>query len=394
METSNLDHSSDVLATEEVREIKIEPCTQTQVTNTQFSDTVIFFDWDDTLFPTSFFERNGLHVQGDAPLSDPILRALRNCEDNVRTLILIAKYITRHVYIVTNASNGWVEHTAARYYPNLCADGTFSDILVVSARSQYSHLNAMQPMLWKYYAMHAIMFSINHTIKVTPLTQQATFRCNTVISVGDSTFERDAIRLVHSDYQHISLKVVKLIDKPQSCDHLSVQLNLISEWMMGTQFERVHLDLWTTVDEDLTVTIRDYAQIPPPPPSPPVSPPPDEDYVTVTNPGTDGASGSLTESTIIPKEKLTDSKDSESTYDFCEISDSLPSSSHTQSNISDDTYDDTLNGKLDDLIAEAERAILIQNENRERDILIQAEGQDGVILRDDIDQILIDSHFI
>lgn len=233
-----------------------------------FNDTVIFFDWDDTLFPTSFLQAHGLHNPGPGlvSLSVDIQTAIRNCEDMARTAIFIANCITRHVYIVTNASSGWVQHTAVRYYPNLCADGTFDNIIVISARSEYSHLNINNPMLWKYHAMHQIISDIivkkDNVMSSDALTPNIeSSQCKTIISIGDSDFERIAIRLVHSQYENISLKVVKLIDRPESCDHLRVQLCVISEWMMSTQTEQKYVELWTQVNEDLSVFITDSPQV-------------------------------------------------------------------------------------------------------------------------------------
>lgn len=221
--------------------------------NELFSDTVIFFDWDDTLFPTTHFESYGLINSKMQDIDPHSLLVLKRCEKLVRRLILCAKLITKHVYIVTNASAGWVEHTMKQFYPTLCADKIFANIDIISARSQYGHLSEDSPMLWKYFAMCATLLSLScdthcdgKTLTYDQFGRSAKPR-SVVISIGDSHCECDAIRLVRSEYKNISLKIMKLVTNTCSCDYLCAQLQYVTEWLLRTR----------TVNHDMTVWIRD-----------------------------------------------------------------------------------------------------------------------------------------
>lgn len=56
-----------------------------------------------------------------------------------------------HVYIVTNAVEGWVEETAKRYLPNVY-QFLKNDIIVISARTQFEKLYPNDKHMWKIHA--------------------------------------------------------------------------------------------------------------------------------------------------------------------------------------------------------------------------------------------------
>lgn len=281
--------------------------------NSDFMDVdqekVIFLDWDDTMFPTSFLRTYSHEYQHRGLLSDHVISALQCCEKSVRKLLLIFKSMTRHVYIITNALQGWVENSVAMYYPTLATDGTFDNVTIISARSRYSHINShinscdnsQGPLMWKYFAMSNVMDAVMHNLHfdilsndeniteslLAPLSaydkmkldfgkMQSTFGKTelifdkmhsifgktkltygkTIISIGDSEIERDAVQLVHCVYQDTVVKIMKMIKNPQSCDHLRVQLDLIHDWVLSTYREQIYVDHYTIVNnEDMCVKI-------------------------------------------------------------------------------------------------------------------------------------------
>merc|ERR1719253_621808 len=76
--------------------------------------SLIIFDWDDTLFPTTELEVSGLmdnpHLapwEELAELQAAAIRVLRSARSIGTTLI------------VTNSDHGWVHETAAKFFPGL-----------------------------------------------------------------------------------------------------------------------------------------------------------------------------------------------------------------------------------------------------------------------------------
>jgi len=123
--------------------------------STYSQNTVIMFDWDDTLLASSFLSARGYRVdcvESPAVLSDPSdaaqLRAQEQCV--VALLTLALSYGT--VNIVTNAETGWVELSAQKFMPAVLP--LLSRVNVLSARSTFEPAYPEAPLKWKYYAFH------------------------------------------------------------------------------------------------------------------------------------------------------------------------------------------------------------------------------------------------
>ena len=82
-------------------------------------ETCIILDWDDTLFPSSYVERellNGISSFEELPND----RKNQFMELERQIMILLNKASEYgHVLIITNAQNGWVEFCCRRFLPNL-----------------------------------------------------------------------------------------------------------------------------------------------------------------------------------------------------------------------------------------------------------------------------------
>jgi len=161
---------------------------------------VIIFDWDDTLFPTSFLSSLGLHIDGpDAPA---------NIQDSLdlfsKCMILTIKQAKRYgrVVIVTNAETGWVELTAAKFLPLVANE--ICQLPILSARSTFEPRGFVKPLEWKEQAFAFVLES--------HMAQVESFR-GSMWSIGDSIHERDAVITVCRAFDLIH-KSVKLMDRP------------------------------------------------------------------------------------------------------------------------------------------------------------------------------------
>jgi len=170
--------------------------------------TVIVFDWDDTLLCTSY-----LSSQGDDRLPRHVEQHLRSTQQ-VAGRLLERALQSGHTYIITNAMNGWVEYSAAKWAPGLWP--VLKKVRVISARSKYEPQFPGQVSKWKVEAFLEVQRNLNSPI-ITNL-----------ISIGDSTFEMDAAHVMAKQFDTALIKTVKLIGHP-SPEGLYKQLDLVSQ---------------------------------------------------------------------------------------------------------------------------------------------------------------------
>lgn len=154
------------------------------------SQTVIIFDWDDTLLCTSF-----LHRYGAVP------PRCRQCLEDIghtgRELLELARQLGR-TFIITNSLTGWVEQSAASYAPELLP--ALRQVDVISARTRYEpHFPRSQ---WKVQAFLEVQRQMDSQV-VTNL-----------LSVGDSDFEMDAAHVMGREFAQVSVKTVRFQPSP------------------------------------------------------------------------------------------------------------------------------------------------------------------------------------
>merc|ERR1719401_2792798 len=137
--------------------------------------TVVIFDWDDTLLCTSF-----LNMRQDQPLSPVVERHLRGIEAAGRRLLELSMRLG-HTFIITNAMNGWVEYSAAKWVPELLP--VLQKVRVISARTKYEPHFPGEVAKWKIHAFLEVQRQLDCQI-ITNL-----------ISLGDSNFEMDAVHV-------------------------------------------------------------------------------------------------------------------------------------------------------------------------------------------------------
>jgi hypothetical protein len=106
-------------------------------------DTVIIFDWDDTLLCTS-----AINAQ---EWSQKQLSQLERTVDAV----LRAAMLLGEVLIVTNGIESWVEHSASRFLPGLLP--LLSRLQVTSARAKYETSHPGDPFMWKRRAFKDLL---------------------------------------------------------------------------------------------------------------------------------------------------------------------------------------------------------------------------------------------
>lgn len=181
----------------------------------QFSveDSLVIFDWDDTLFPSSW-------VQDDRiPLNRPpehMKASLKEIADIVAFTLDLAQKLGQ-VLIVTNAEKGWIEHSCKNMLPDLLP--TLQKVSQISARSIYEQRSGFDPVQWK---LDAFVVEIQRFFPAETI-----HRRKNVLSIGDSAHEREAVLAATANIENCRCKSVKLIERPSVEQLLKEQRTLV-----------------------------------------------------------------------------------------------------------------------------------------------------------------------
>ncbi|GLD95128.1 hypothetical protein PINS_up003753 [Pythium insidiosum] len=221
--------------------------------------TVVVFDWDDTLCPSSW-----LHAQDLLPKFRGQQIDLDKHQQNVLTLIadhvvrLLRKAVSfGPVFVVTAAEVGWVELSCALYLPGVQAVLEMADIHIVSARSWYEQTFGVggDSSAWKYEVMQLIAnkcfghaaAALQQQQQPPPMAPQPVEQDSDVgffnfLSIGDSMAERDACHSAADQVPFTLAKTLKFVEQPTT-EEIVQQVELTHD-----SFEQMcgwssHLDL-------------------------------------------------------------------------------------------------------------------------------------------------------
>ena len=173
-------------------------------------NSIIIFDWDDTLLPTSFLTPGGIFNE-EIQLTDSDVEKLKKIEECV--FLLLTESIEKgNVYIITNAGKGWVEFSANKFYPSIL--GLLKKIEIISARGEYEKIFPGNSRQWKIEAFLNLLKYVN--IKLV----------TNIICIGDSLFEMEAGRILASKFKEAFIKTIKFREAPK-LDELIKQLKLV-----------------------------------------------------------------------------------------------------------------------------------------------------------------------
>mmetsp|Transcript_33108 Transcript_33108/g.101793 ORF Transcript_33108/g.101793 Transcript_33108/m.101793 type:complete len:268 (+) Transcript_33108:86-889(+) len=166
-------------------------------------DALVILDWDDTILPTTWLQREGLlEDNSEAPSAEQQSKLEELADCAVRTLALARQQ--GRVIIVTNALQGWVEWSCWKFMPGLLAE--VHGVEVISARSLYEPLGA-EVNQWKCFAF---------TQEVDALCSRGPAgRQRTILSIGDSIYEHNALLHVTRDRPDCSGKSLKFTSHPR-----------------------------------------------------------------------------------------------------------------------------------------------------------------------------------
>jgi hypothetical protein len=179
--------------------------------------TLIIFDWDDTLLPTTWLSSLALLDMTTKPTKEvSVILA-----DIAESVLAVLRRAQMHglVIIVTNSAPGWVELSCNRFLRS--CQNLIDTIPIVSARS-YS-LYTASPEEWKTRAFKAEQGSANN-----------------IVSIGDSEYERQAVATLVRE--GCTVKSLKLEDKP-SPGKIKSQLIMLIKILEGIVLQTANMDI-------------------------------------------------------------------------------------------------------------------------------------------------------
>lgn len=191
------------------------------------AQTIIIYDWDDTLLCTSYLNQ----LSDPQNTQDPeVLEKLRKLDLAVVSL-LKASFSLGSNYVITNAMRGWVEFSAAKWLPSVVP--MLDHFKIVSARSDYEQLYPGNYHQWKERAFLQIP-QLGGTESITNL-----------VVLGDSMVEMDAAKTLKNCYSRACIKTIKFQDSPTP-EELMKQLGLVA-----SKFQEI-----CTAAKDMTIRLE------------------------------------------------------------------------------------------------------------------------------------------
>jgi len=185
--------------------------------SSQFSseETVLIFDWDDTVLPSTWVQSQGLRLDDGSQVTDWQREQLAEVAAAAAETLQIAKQLGSVVF-VTNAEQGWIELSCKKFMPDLVQ--LLGDIKVVSARTTYETARVNSPLTWKLLAFEA---------EISQFYDADCDKRKNVLSLGDSINERKALLKATAHLPNCRSKSLKFVERPdigQICrQHLLVR---------------------------------------------------------------------------------------------------------------------------------------------------------------------------
>ena len=164
------------------------------------SNTLFFFDWDDTLMCTSYImpivNSNNLNINIKV-----IKEKLKNLDENIT--ILLNKTLEKGiVFLITNSSPGWVEYSSTNFLP-LTAK-LLNNIKIISAKGLFAKKYPGDPIQWKIKAFKYAIEKYNINTKII----------SNIICFGDSYIDLEAIESLKDSFTNAFIKIIKFKECP------------------------------------------------------------------------------------------------------------------------------------------------------------------------------------
>merc|ERR1719199_1024886 len=112
-------------------------------------ETILIFDWDDTILPSAWVQSQGLRLDEESKVSREQRLQLNEVANSVMETLRRAKQLGT-VVLVTNAERGWIELSCQKFLPTLYP--SLESVKLLSARTTYETASLISPLDWKLCA--------------------------------------------------------------------------------------------------------------------------------------------------------------------------------------------------------------------------------------------------
>jgi hypothetical protein len=219
--------------------------------------SIVIFDWDDTLCPSHWIRINRPKLQYFQPCPpDPKFKVpLEQLQDQVIRVLRFSSSIAKTV-ILTNAQVGWVPISCQNFMPRVWPVIQELKIDIIYARQSVENdieqsreldynYNMNAPQLWKERAMKDNISRF--------YSQYLHQSWKNIVSIGDQTCEHNACRIVTMGRQikkKCRAKTVKLVEEP-SVENLIAENQVILQWLNGLVQYDGDLEVDLSNDDDV-----------------------------------------------------------------------------------------------------------------------------------------------
>jgi len=197
-------------------------------------ETLFIFDWDDTILPSTWIQRQGLRLDSSSVVSEMQKELLGEVAAAAMETLRLAK---QHgtVVLLTNAERGWIELSCLKFIPALLP--IIEQVKIVSARTSYESPSCPSPLDWKVQAFEAeIVRACGAESLIDPSKRK------NIHSLGDSVHEREALMRATTGLPNCYPKSVKFVERP-GLGQLLRQHTLVAESFEKIAQHEGHLDI-------------------------------------------------------------------------------------------------------------------------------------------------------
>lgn len=180
--------------------------------------TLVIFDWDDTLLCTTWLRRNE-----EESFSSGVQLQLRLLGQWVQE-VLDSSLRLGHTVIVTNALTSWVEDSAARWLPEVLP--ILRRVRIVSAREQYEDCYPSDVRQWKVRSFLDLHEEFDRS------------GISNIVVLGDSVYEMEAAEALGGTCPKALLKTVKFQEKPSVSEHVREMKTVVPRFERLVQLSR------------------------------------------------------------------------------------------------------------------------------------------------------------
>jgi hypothetical protein len=169
-------------------------------------ETILIFDWDDTILPSAWVQSQGLRLDEESKVSDSQRQQLNEVAESVSETLRLAKTLGI-VILVTNAERGWIELSCRKFLPTVYP--ILENVKLLSARTTYESPTLASPLDWKLCAFESEIYRVFGQDVVI-----AAARRKNVLSLGDSMHEREALLRATASLPNCRSKSLKFVERP------------------------------------------------------------------------------------------------------------------------------------------------------------------------------------